>query len=102
MFKKYRYRNEFVERMMRYYSYLNKGLTIRYNGKRFRSKDGLKDLLEEKLAEEPLYPFIHLEGMILKSHLPISNSTERTIFLLSMAAHDAGRDSPGCFSGRIG
>ena len=62
MFKKYRYRNEFVERMMRYYSYLNKGLTIRYNGKRFRSKDGLKDLLEENLAEQPLYPFIHLEG----------------------------------------
>ena len=62
MFKKFRYRNEFVERMMRYYSYLNRGLTIKYNGKRFRSKDGLKDLLEENLSEEPLYPFIHLEG----------------------------------------
>ena len=33
MFKKFRYRNEFVERMLRYYTYLNKGLTIRYNGK---------------------------------------------------------------------
>ena len=62
MFKKYRFRNEFVERMMRYYTYLNKGLVIRYNGKRFKSKDGLKDLLEENLSEEPLYPFIHLEG----------------------------------------
>jgi topoisomerase IV subunit B len=62
MFKKYRYRNEYVERMLRYYSYLNRGLTIVYNGKRFRSKDGLRDLLQENLSEEPLYPIIHIEG----------------------------------------
>jgi topoisomerase-4 subunit B len=62
MFKKYRYRNEYVERMLRYYTYLNKGLTIRYNGKKFRSKNGLKDLLEENLSEDPLYPIIHIEG----------------------------------------
>lgn len=62
MFKKFRYRNEFVERMLRYYTYLNKGLTISYNGKKFRSKDGLKDLLRENLAEDPLYPVIHIEG----------------------------------------
>ncbi len=62
MFKKYRYRNEYVERMLRYYSYLNRGLSIVYNGKRFRSKDGLKDLLNENLSEEPLYPIIHIEG----------------------------------------
>ena len=62
MFKKYRYRNEYVERMLRYYTYLNRGLIIRYNGKRFRSKDGLKDLLEENISESPLYPIIHIEG----------------------------------------
>ena len=62
MFKKYRYRNEYVERMLRYYTYLNKGLVIRYNGKKFRSKDGLKDLLEENLSEDPLYPIVHIEG----------------------------------------
>ncbi len=62
MFKKYRFRNEYVERMLRYYSYLNRGLSIVYNGKRFRSKDGLKDLLQENLSEEPLYPIIHIEG----------------------------------------
>jgi len=62
MFKKFRYRNEYVERMLRYYTYLNKGLTISYNGKKFRSKDGLKDLLRENLAEDPLYPVIHIEG----------------------------------------
>ena len=62
MFKKYRYRNEFVERMLRYYTYLNKGLTIRFNGKRFRSKEGLKDLMNENLSEDTLYPIIHIEG----------------------------------------
>jgi len=62
MFKKYRYRNEFVERMLRYYTYLNRGLIIRYNGKSFRSKDGLKDLLEENISETPLYPIIYIEG----------------------------------------
>ena len=62
MFKKYRFRNEYAERMMRYYSYLNKGLTIKYNDKNFRSKDGLKDLLQENISEEPLYPIVHLEG----------------------------------------
>jgi len=62
MFKKYRFRNEYVERMMRYYSYLNRGLVLRYNGKRFKSKHGLKDLLEENLSEDPLYPVIHIEG----------------------------------------
>ena len=48
--------------MLRYYSYLNRGLSIVYNGKRFRSKEGLKDLLQENLSEEPLYPIIHIEG----------------------------------------
>ena len=62
MFKKFRYRNEYVERMLRYYTYLNKGLTIRYNGKRFRSKEGLKDLLNENLSEDTLYPIIHIEA----------------------------------------
>ncbi len=62
LFKKYRYRNEYAERMMRYYSYLNKGLTLKYNGKNFRSKNGLRDLLQENLSEEPLYPIVHLEG----------------------------------------
>ena len=62
MFKKYRYRNEYIERMLRYYTYLNKGLTISYNGKKFRSRNGLQDLLEENLSEEPLYPVVHIEG----------------------------------------
>lgn len=54
------YRLEFVERMCRYYCYLNTGLTINLNGKNINSKHGLLDLLREEMNEEPLYEPIHL------------------------------------------
>ena len=53
---------EYIEKMCRYYSYLNTGLSLYLNGKRFISKNGLRDLLTEAMSEEPLYPIIHLEG----------------------------------------
>ena len=56
------YRLDFVREMLRYYSWLNPGLTLSLNGEKFRSKDGLMDLLRAKLTEEPVYPIIHLEG----------------------------------------
>ncbi|MEI6536356.1 MAG: DNA topoisomerase IV subunit B [Verrucomicrobiaceae bacterium] len=56
------YRLDFVREMLRYYSWLNPGLTLSLNGEKFRSKDGLMDLLRAKLTEEPLYPIIRLEG----------------------------------------
>ncbi|MFM2241151.1 MAG: hypothetical protein RLZ97_6 [Verrucomicrobiota bacterium] len=52
----------FVERMCRYYSYLNPGLTLVFNGKRFKSKDGLLDLLREEMEHEALYGPVHLKG----------------------------------------
>lgn len=61
IFENYKYRMEFVEAMLKNYSYLNAGLTLTLNGKRFLSKGGLVDLLTEKLSEEPLYPIIHLQ-----------------------------------------
>ena len=57
----YSFRDEFVETMLRNYSYLNTGLTIVYNGKRFASKNGLLDLLNEATTSEPLYPIVHLK-----------------------------------------
>ena len=57
----YTFRDEFVETMLRNYSYLNTGLTIVYNGKRFASKNGLLDLLTEATTSEPLYPIVHLK-----------------------------------------
>lgn len=63
IFKKYKYRNEYVERMLKYYVYLNPGLTIVFNGEKFHSDNGLKDLLEDNNNEEDfLYPVIHLKG----------------------------------------
>ncbi len=57
----YAFKDEFVETMLRNYSYLNTGLTITYNGKRFVSKNGLLDLLNEATTSEPLYPIVHLK-----------------------------------------
>ncbi len=59
---KTKFREAIVEKMCRYYSYLNPNLTIVFNGKKFRSKDGLLDLLREEMEKAPLYPPIHLVG----------------------------------------
>lgn len=67
IFGKFAWNIDYVETMLRLYSYLNTGLTISLNGKKFKSKNGLLDLLEENLAggEAPLYPIIHIsEGDI--------------------------------------
>jgi len=57
-----KFREPIVEKMCRYYSYLNPALTLRFNGKKFRSKDGLLDLLREEMESTPLYEPIHLVG----------------------------------------
>jgi topoisomerase-4 subunit B len=62
IFQKFKFREDVLEKMFRFYSYLNAGLTLVFNGKKFQSKNGLVDLLTENLAEEPLYPIIHLSG----------------------------------------
>ncbi|MBM3863914.1 MAG: type IIA DNA topoisomerase subunit B [Verrucomicrobia bacterium] len=59
---KTKFRDATVARMCRYYSYLNPALTAVFNGTKFRSKDGLLDLLREEMRSEPLYPPIHLSG----------------------------------------
>ncbi len=60
--KRTNFKAPFVEKMCRYYSYLNPGLSLIFNGKRFRSKNGLLDLLKEEMDDEPIYPPIHLSG----------------------------------------
>ena len=63
IFKKYKYRNEYVIKMLKNYVYLNTGLTIVFNGKKYFSENGLKDLLRENTNEsDMLYPIIHLKG----------------------------------------
>ena len=62
IFKHYGYKDEFVESLLKNYVFLNTGLTINFNGKRFYSKNGLVDLLNENMTSEPLYPIIQLKG----------------------------------------
>ena len=63
IFKNYKYRNEYVSKMLKYYVYLNPGLTIVFNGEKYKSDNGLKDLLEDNNdLEKLLYPIIHLKG----------------------------------------
>ncbi len=62
VFRDYSYREEFIIPLLKNYTYLNTGLTIIFNGKRFHSRGGLLDLLKEAMTNEPLYPPIHLKG----------------------------------------
>jgi len=62
IFRNYRYINDYVINMIKNYTFLNAGLVIEYNGQRFHSRNGLRDLLEENLEAEPLYPIVHLHG----------------------------------------
>lgn len=62
MFVNYSFRNEFVETMLRNYTYLNTGLSIIFNGQRIISRNGLSDLLNDTMTAQSLYPIIHLKG----------------------------------------
>ena len=62
LFSNYRFRSEFVENMLRNYTYLNTGLAIYYNGRRILSRNGLEDLLNDNMTVSGLYPIIHLKG----------------------------------------
>lgn len=62
IFTGYEYQDSFIESLLKNYVFLNTGLTIVFNGKKFNSKNGLVDLLNENMTLEPLYPIIHLSG----------------------------------------
>lgn len=75
IFKNYRFRNEYIERMLKNYVYLNAGLTIDFNGEKFSSENGLQNLLEDTIAEEDrVYPIIHLKGDDIEIALTHSKS----------------------------
>ena len=62
LFKNYHFHDDFVETMLRNYTYLNTGLIMMYNGRRIQSRNGLKDLLTDNMTNDGLYPIIHLKG----------------------------------------
>ncbi len=62
IFKKFRYISDYVVNMLKNYTFLNAGLTIEFNGEKYHSRNGLRDLLEENMDHHPIYPIIHLRG----------------------------------------
>lgn len=62
IFRDYRYHEEYIVQLVKNYTFLNTGLSIYLNGKRYYSRNGLLDLLKENMTTEPLYPIIHLKG----------------------------------------
>ncbi|MBJ2172768.1 type IIA DNA topoisomerase subunit B [Aureibaculum sp. A20] len=75
IFNNYKYRNEYIIKMIKNYVYLNTGLTILFNGEKYYSENGLKDLLEENIAEDDMvYPIIHLQGEDIEIALTHSKS----------------------------
>jgi topoisomerase IV subunit B len=62
IFPNYEYQDTFIETLIKNYVFLNSGLTVVYNNKKFISRNGLVDLLNENITSEPLYPIIHLQG----------------------------------------
>ncbi|MCQ2181936.1 MAG: toprim domain-containing protein [Bacteroidales bacterium] len=79
LFKDFNYNLDFVETMVKNYSYLKKGLTLNFNGVPYKSQNGLLDLVNENLGEEPLYPPIHLEGEDIEIVLTHGNAIGENI-----------------------
>ena len=92
MFGKYEYNMDYVEAMIKNYSYLKKGLVLNLNGVAYRSENGLLDLVRENLSEEPLYPPIHLEGEDIEIVLSHGNSYGENIasFVNGQNTRDGG------------
>ena len=93
MFGKYEFRSEYVEQMIKNYSYLKKGLTLTLNGISYKSENGLLDLVNENLlSSEPLYPPIHLEGEDIEIVLTHNNEQGENIssFVNGQNTRDGG------------
>ena len=73
LFKNYSFHDDIVENMLRNYTYLNSGLAIMYNGRRIISRNGLEDLLKDRMTNDALYPIIHLQGEDIEIALTHTN-----------------------------
>jgi len=92
MFNDFSFHMEFVETMVKNYSYLKKGLTLMLNGTPYKSENGLLDLVTENMSETPLYPLIHLEGEDIEIVLTHGNSYGENIatFVNGQNTRDGG------------
>jgi topoisomerase-4 subunit B len=92
MFNDFSFHMEFVESMVKNYSYLKKGLTLNLNGVAYKSENGLLDLVTENMSETPLYPLIHLEAEDIEIVLTHGNSYGENIatFVNGQNTRDGG------------
>ncbi|MBQ9892915.1 MAG: ATP-binding protein [Bacteroidales bacterium] len=92
MFGKFAFNMDFVETMVKNWSYLKKGLTLVLNGTPYKSENGLLDLVNENMSETPLYPLIHLEGEDIEVVLTHGNSYGENItsFVNGQNTRDGG------------
>jgi topoisomerase-4 subunit B len=92
LFNDFAFRMEFVEPLVKNYSYLKKGLTLVLNGVSYKSENGLLDLVQENMSETPLYPLIHLEGEDIEIVLTHGNSYGENIasFVNGQNTRDGG------------
>ena len=92
MFGNFHFNMEFVEKMVKNYCYLNKGLTVTLNGTPYVSKNGLLDIVNDNLDQEPLYPPIHLEGQDIEVVLTHGNAYGENIasFVNGQNTRDGG------------
>ncbi|MBP5373536.1 MAG: ATP-binding protein [Bacteroidales bacterium] len=92
LFGDYQFHMEFVETLIKNYSYLKKGLTLVLNGVAYKSENGLLDLVAENMSETPLYPLIHLEGEDIEIVLTHGNSYGENIatFVNGQNTRDGG------------
>ena len=74
IFNDFKWREEFIDNKLWNYAYLNSGLTLKFNGKKYKAKEGLKELLEKNITEEPIYPVAHLIGQDIEVALTHSAS----------------------------
>ena len=87
LFGNYRFIMDYVETMLRNYTYLNAGLIINLNGEKFVSKNGLLDLLEENLSDEVLYPVIHLKEGDMEVAITHGNQYGETYYAFVNGQH---------------
>ncbi len=87
VFSGYRYISDFVVNMIKNYTFLNSGLTIEYNGERYFSRNGLRDLLEENIDDDPIYPIIHLKGEDIETAITHGNRYGENYFSFVNGQH---------------
>ncbi len=89
VFGTYRFLNEYVINMLKNYVFLNAGLTIRFNGEKFYSKNGLLDLLQSKMSQEGLYPIIHLKDEDIEVAITHGNQYGEELYSFVNGQHTA-------------